>query len=154
MTAPASVLAERTVSVAWDQESAFVRLTRDPMLWFPWNPRASASARVKAVGFEHKEGGVFFQEHADGRLSQIGYVHTWEPGKRVRLAFNPPANPKAEEFVELSLVPERTGTQLRLVMSERRNPWVSRVKPPTVAKQRPSYLKLLPALILALLLPR
>jgi uncharacterized protein YndB with AHSA1/START domain len=136
----------QSVALSWQPDTAFSRLTADPMSWWPWNPRAVPGSRVKRVGFEHRAGGAFFEEDAGGQRRAWGEVREWDPPHRIQLAFHPPAAPETEELLELQFVPDGTGTRLTLVASDRRSPW----RGVPVVRRAPRYRVIVNTILLAL----
>jgi hypothetical protein len=112
---------ERSVSVSWNQESAFRRFTLEFADWWPWQTHSIGGKRVKRVVFEPEVGGKIYEEHVDGRRFQWGRVLEWEPPRRVKFTFHPARDPATAQDVEVRFLPEGSGTRLELVASKWEN---------------------------------
>jgi uncharacterized protein YndB with AHSA1/START domain len=121
MTTPTIPPVERTVSVSWDQETAFRRFALEFAQWWPWQTHSIGGKRVARVVLEPKVGGRIFEEHVDGRRFQWGQVLEWDPPRRLKFTFHPSREPATAQEVEVRFVPEGSGTRLELSASKWEN---------------------------------
>jgi hypothetical protein len=105
----------RTISVPWDPRAAFDRFTLRFAEWWPVGTHSIGEKRVARVIFEPREGGLICEEHQDGRRFQWGQVTLWEPPQRVGFTWHPAREPATAQQVEVSFVPEGSGTRVQLV---------------------------------------
>ena len=117
MTEPALSPIRRSVSVSWDPAAAFRRFTDDFATWWPSSTHSIGEKRIKRIVFETRVGGRIFEEHLDGRRFQWGVVTAWNPPHGVSFSWHPSRPEDTAQQVDLSFVPEGTGTRLELVSS-------------------------------------
>ena len=108
---------KRSVSVSWDQETAFRRFTQEFASWWPSRTHSIGGERVKQIVFEQREGGRIYEEHTDGRRFQWGQVTLWDPPARVSFTWHPSRDPSSAQNVEIEFKTEGTGTRLELTSS-------------------------------------
>lgn len=105
---------ERSISVSWDQETAFRRFTEEFGSWWPSKTHSIGGDRIKQIVFEPCVGGRIYEEHQDGRRFQWGEVLLWEPPKRVRFTWHPARDPSTSQDVEVEFLAEDQGTRVKL----------------------------------------
>lgn len=105
---------KRSVSVSWNQETAFRRFTAEFGTWWPSQTHSIGGERLKRVVFEQHPGGRIYEEHHDGRRFQWGHVILWEPPKRVKFTWHPSRDPATSQEVEVEFHIEDEGTRLEL----------------------------------------
>ena len=105
----------RTVSVSWTPEAAYRRFTADFSRWWPRYALSIGGRRVKNVVFELRVGGRIYEEHEDGTRFLWGTVTALEPPRRVAFTFHSSRAESDAQMVEVSFVPEGTGTRVELV---------------------------------------
>jgi uncharacterized protein YndB with AHSA1/START domain len=106
---------KRSVSVSWDQKTAFERFTTHFASWWPASTHSIGGDRVKRVVFETNEGGRIYEEHEDGRRFQWGQILVWDPPGFVKFTWHPSKDPSVAQEVELRFTPEGKGTRLELI---------------------------------------
>ena len=121
MSEPVLPPVERSVTVSWDQETAFRRFTSDFASWWPRRTHSIGGTRVARIVFETQVGGRIFEEHIDGRRFQWGRIVEWEPPRRVLFTFHPSCDASEAQDVEVRFVPDGSGTRLELVASNWEN---------------------------------
>jgi Activator of Hsp90 ATPase homolog 1-like protein len=104
----------RSISVSWDQETAFRRFTNEFASWWPSRSHSIGGERLQRVVFETRLGGQIYEEHKDGRRFLWGQVTLWEPPNRVKFSWHPSRDPATAQQVELEFVIEEGGTRLQL----------------------------------------
>jgi uncharacterized protein YndB with AHSA1/START domain len=114
MTAKEIPPIRRSVSVSWDQETAFKRFTAEFGSWWPSRTHSIGGERLKRLVFEQHLGGRIYEEHQDGRRFQWGQVIVWEPPKRVKFTWHPSRDPSTSQEVDIQFQIEDTGTRLEL----------------------------------------
>jgi uncharacterized protein YndB with AHSA1/START domain len=107
----------RAISVSWDQEAAFRRFTADFAKWWPSYALSIGGSRIARVVFECRVGGVIYEEHRDGTRFQWGKVLELDAPRRVVIAWHSSRDESDAQRVEVTFVPERTGTRVELVSS-------------------------------------
>jgi uncharacterized protein YndB with AHSA1/START domain len=112
-TAPLPPIA-RSVVVSWDPATAFDRFTLTFATWWPYRTHSIGGQRVRSLVFEPHLGGRIYEEHKDGRRFQWGRVLAWEPPHRLTFTWHPSRDPSDAQEVELTFVPEGTGTKVTL----------------------------------------
>lgn len=105
----------RSVSVSWNQEAAFERFTAKFATWWPRRELSIGGGRVKAVVFECRVGGRIYEEHYDGTRFLWGTVTEMDPPRRVAFTYHSSRAESDAQTVEVSFVPEGTGTRVELV---------------------------------------
>ncbi len=105
---------KRSVSVSWDQETAFKRFTAEFGSWWPSQTHSIGGERLKQLVFEQRLGGRIYEEHHDGRRFQWGQVVLWEPPKRVKFTWHPSRDPSTSQEVDIEFQIEGKGTRLEL----------------------------------------
>lgn len=105
----------RSVSVSWDPEAAFRRFTADFASWWPSRSHSIGGKWVKRIVFECRAGGRIYEELNDGRRFQWGKLTAWDPPRRVGFTWHPSRDEHLAQDVEISFVPEGTGTRVDLV---------------------------------------
>jgi len=109
---------KRSVSVSWDQETAFRRFTAEFASWWPSRTHSIGGERLQRVVFEPQVGGRIYEEHNDGRRFQWGEILLWEPPKRVKFTWHPSRDPATAQDVEIEFLREGDGTRLELTSSK------------------------------------
>ena len=119
MTTPASGIPpiERSTSVSWGQEDAFRRFTADFAKWWPSSTHSIGGKLVERIVFECHLGGRIFEKLKDGRRYQWGKITAWDPPQRVAFTWHPSKDETMAQDVEVSFVPEKSGTRIVLVSS-------------------------------------
>jgi hypothetical protein len=102
----------RSITVSWDQETAFRKFTADFASWWPRRTHSIGGEYLEQIVFEQREGGRIYEEHRDGRRFQWGEVVVWEPPRRVKFLWHPSRDPSTAQEVELEFVREADGTTL------------------------------------------
>jgi uncharacterized protein YndB with AHSA1/START domain len=105
---------KRSVSVSWDQETAFRRFTAEFGSWWPSRTHSIGGDRLQRVVFEEGVGGRIYEEHKDGRRFQWGQVILWQPPKRVKFTWHPARDSSTSQEVEIEFHIEGDGTRLEL----------------------------------------
>ena len=105
----------RSVSVSWPPEAAFRRFTDQFGTWWPRATHSIGGARVQRISFDGQVGGLIVEEMKDGRRFQWGRVTAWEPPRRVGFTWHPSRDEAEAQEVEVSFIPEGTGTRVELV---------------------------------------
>lgn len=108
---------KRSVSVSWDQETAFKRFTAGFADWWPSKTHSIGGEKLERIVFEQQAGGRIYEEHNDGRRFQWGQVVLWEPPMRVKFTWHPSRDPSTAQDVEIQFVREGNGTRLELTSS-------------------------------------
>jgi len=108
---------ERRTSVSWNQADAFRRFTADFAKWWPSGTHSIGGKRVARIVFECDVGGRIFEELVDGRRYQWGRITAWDPPRRVAFTWHPSRDESQAQDVEVSFVPNATGTEVVLVSS-------------------------------------
>lgn len=105
----------RSISVSWDQETAFRRFTAEFASWWPSRTHSIGGERLQRVVFEPRLNGRIYEEHEDGRRFQWGEIILWEPPNRVKFTWHPSRDPATAQEVELHFRSEAGGTTLELI---------------------------------------
>ena len=109
---------EKSISVSWDQESAFERFTAGFGAWWPSQTHSIGGDRVRQVVFEPRLGGRIFEEHQDGRRFQWGEILQWDPPRRVKFTWHPSRDPSTAQEVAIEFIREDGGgTRVNLISS-------------------------------------
>ncbi len=106
---------DRSVSVSWDQETAFRRFALEFGRWWPSHSHSVGGAQVRRIVLEPKVGGRIFEEHKDGRRFQWGSVLVWEPPHRLAFTFHAARAPETAQHVEVRFSPNGNGTDVQLI---------------------------------------
>jgi hypothetical protein len=112
----------RSISVSWSPDAAFRRFTGEMGTWWPRRTHSIGGARLARIVFETAAGGVIYEEHVDGRRFEWGQVMEWAPPERVKFTWHPARDAATAQEVEVTFVPEGTGTRVELV-SDRWERW-------------------------------
>lgn len=104
----------RSVSVSWDQETAFQRFTANFGSWWPSRTHSIGGEKIQRIVFEPHPGGRIYEEHQDGRRFQWGEVILWEPPNRLKFTWHPSRDPSTAQEVEIEFLKEGNGTKLQL----------------------------------------
>lgn len=105
----------RSVSVAWDPETAFHRFTAQFGDWWPRLTLSIGGKLVKRIVFECHAGGRIIEELHDGRRFQWGKITGWDPPRRVAFTWHPSKDEHQAQDVEVTFEPEGSGTRVELV---------------------------------------
>jgi uncharacterized protein YndB with AHSA1/START domain len=105
----------RSISVSWSPDVAFERFTARFATWWPTYALSIGGRRVKQVVFECRAGGRIYEEHADGTRFLWGKVLVLEPPTRVVFTHHASRAESDAQVVEVTFVPEGTGTLVELV---------------------------------------
>ena len=105
----------RAVSVSWSPEAAYERFTQEFGTWWPKSSLSIGGKRVTRVVFEPFVGGRIYEEHHDGTRFLWGKVITLEPPMRLVFTFHSSRDESDAQTVEVSFVPDGTGTRVELV---------------------------------------
>jgi len=107
----------KTVSVAIPPARAFEAFARNMGRWWAAGKTIGAEPHVDIV-IEPREGGRWYEVDAKGAETDWGKVLAWEPPGRLLLAWQLDASfrydPNFETELELSFVPEGSGTRVTL----------------------------------------
>ncbi len=114
-TADAVAPIRRSVVVSWNPEAAFQRFTADFAKWWPSIALSIGGKRVKQVVFECHAGGSIYEEHHDGTRFLWGTVKAVEAPRRVAFTFHSSRAASDAQNIEVSFVPDGTGTRVELV---------------------------------------
>lgn len=104
----------RSISVSWDQETAFKRFTAEFASWWPSRTHSIGGERLQRIVFEAREGGQIYEEHQDGRRFLWGQVVLWEPPDRLKFTWHPSRDPATAQEVEIEFATDEDGTRLQL----------------------------------------
>lgn len=107
----------RSVSVSWSQQVAYDRFVNDFGKWWPSVALSIGGKRVRRVVLEPKIGGRIYEEHADGTRFLWGKVLALEPPTRLSFTFHSTRLEADAQTIEVSFLPEGTGTRVELVSS-------------------------------------
>ena len=107
----------RSITVSWDQATAFKRFTSEFGRWWPAHTHSVGGKCVREVVFEAKPGGLIFERHSDGRRFQWGQISVWEPPQRVSFSWHPSREPETAQEVEIRFEPQSNGTKVTLTSS-------------------------------------
>ena len=103
----------KTRVVPADQQSAFLRFTRQMHAWWPVATHSICADKVQTVVFEEHTGGRIFERHHDGTEHLWGQVRAWDPHGRVVFSFMEYGEgPATEVEVRFTTVPEGTRVDL------------------------------------------
>ena len=91
----------RSISVSWDQETAFKRFTSEFGSWWPSQSHSIGGDRIQRIVFEPQLGGRIYEEHKDGRRFQWGQVTLWDPPNRVKFNWHPARDSSTSQEVEI-----------------------------------------------------
>ena len=69
----------RSVSVSWNQETAFRRFTEEFGSWWPTRTDSIGGEELQRIVFEQHVGGRIYEEHQDGLCFQWGEVILGNP---------------------------------------------------------------------------
>ena len=105
----------RAVSVSWAPEAAYRRFTAEFSKWWPSYALSIGGRRVTNIVFEPRVGGQIYEEHKDGTRFLWGTVTALEPPRRVAFTFHSSRAASDAQTVEVTFVPEGTGTRVELV---------------------------------------
>lgn len=114
MTAKKIPPIKRSVSVSWEQATAFKRFTAEFGSWWPSRTHSIGGDRIERIVFEECLGGRIYEEHKDGRRFQWGQVTLWDPPRRVEFTWHPSRDPSTAQEVQLEFHTEGSGTRLEL----------------------------------------
>jgi len=104
----------RSISVSWDQETAFKRFTAEFGTWWPGQTHSIGGERLQQIVFEPQLGGRIYEVHKDGRRFQWGQVTLWDPPNRVGFNWHPARDSSTAQEVEIEFHVEGKGTRLEL----------------------------------------
>ncbi len=104
----------RSISVSWDQETAFRRFTAEFDSWWPGRTHSIGGDRLKHIVFEQHLDGRIYEVHKDGRRFQWGQVTHWDPPCRVSFTWHPSRDQSTSQNVDLEFKVEGEGTRLEL----------------------------------------
>jgi uncharacterized protein YndB with AHSA1/START domain len=104
----------RQVTVALAPERAFDLFTRRVDTWWPLASHSMGGATSRALRLD--EDG-FVETLGDGRECPWGSVLAWEPPSRLAVTWHPGGSAETATLVEVTFVPEGSGTLVRLVHS-------------------------------------
>jgi uncharacterized protein YndB with AHSA1/START domain len=107
------------VTVPADVGEAFRLFTDEMAAWWPLETHSMASDRddgtaVRDLVFEGREGGRLYEVADDGTEGTWGRVVTWEPPRRLVLAWKPNLRAEPETEVEITFTPVDGGTRVDL----------------------------------------
>jgi len=105
---------KRSISVSWDQETAFKRFTAEFDSWWPGRTHSVGGERIERLVFEQQLGGRIYEEHKGGRRFQWGEVTLWDPPNRVKFTWHPGRDASTSQEVEVEFQIEGGGTRLEL----------------------------------------
>jgi hypothetical protein len=108
---------KRSISVSWNQEAAFRRFTADFATWWPRYAFSIGGPRVREIVFEGRVNGRIYEELEDGTRFLWGTVTSWNAPHSVAFTWHPSREPVDAQQVEVSFVPEASGTRVELVSS-------------------------------------
>ena len=109
----------RDVTVAASVEETFRLFTDDIAAWWPVESHSMAADRddgsaVRELVFEPTEGGRLYEIGSDGTEGTWGRVLTWEPPRRLVLAWKPNLRDEPETEVEVTFTAVEHGTRVDL----------------------------------------
>jgi uncharacterized protein YndB with AHSA1/START domain len=107
----------KSVTVAWDRETAFRRFTSEMGEWWPLGTHSVGQENAVSVTFEGHVGGRIYERHTDGATSEWGRVTEWDPPSRVAFTWYPGRDPDGGQLVEVYFTPAEDGTRVDLVHS-------------------------------------
>ena len=117
MPAPSLAPIRRTVTVSWDQPSAFKRFTAQFAQWWPHQEMSVGGRRIRDVVFECKQGGRIFEIHVDGARFKWGTVTEWNPPHGVAFTWHSSRAESDAQLVEVTFTAIAEGTRVELVSS-------------------------------------
>jgi len=107
----------RTIEVRCDPATAFAVFTERMAAWWPLDRNsvsAMSGAAARSVTIEPHVGGSVYEIAADGSRQDWATVRTFEPGRRLVLAWHVMAPPDQATEVEVRFVPSGGGTRVEL----------------------------------------
>jgi uncharacterized protein YndB with AHSA1/START domain len=107
----------RSVTVSWDQTTAFDRFTTGFATWWPSHSHSVGGPRVARIVFECRAGGRIYEEHTDGTRFRWGTVTAFEPPRRVAFTWHASYEATDAQQVDVTFVPQAGGTRVELVSS-------------------------------------
>ena len=116
-----SVPMRHAVTVAVPPERAFELFTTGIGSWWPLDDYSRAVSEFAADGlravrleFQARDAGSLLEHVSDGRVLPWAEVTTWDPPRRVVLAWRPHSLPEPPTELDVSFEPQRDGTLVRL----------------------------------------
>lgn len=107
----------RTIEVGCDPATAFEIFTARMSAWWPLERNtvsAMSGDAARSVALEPRVGGKVYEIKADGAREDWAVVRTFEPGKRLVLAWHVMAPESEATEVEVRFVPSGDGTRVEL----------------------------------------
>jgi uncharacterized protein YndB with AHSA1/START domain len=90
---------------------AFQLFTEEISIWWPESRRHTSDPNSQIFLLA---GGRFFERARDGHEIELGYVHDWDPPRRLVLDFYPGTDPAHPTRVVVGFVAEGDGTRLTI----------------------------------------
>jgi uncharacterized protein YndB with AHSA1/START domain len=104
----------KTVTVACSVDRAWEVFAGEVASWWPTRIHSIHQEKVKDVVLEQREGGEMYEVAEGGEREHWARVTTWDPPRRLVLAWRVnPATPAPTE-IEITFTPEGDGTRVEL----------------------------------------
>jgi uncharacterized protein YndB with AHSA1/START domain len=109
-----------SITVNREPEDAFRIFTRSMGTWWPVADYSMAADReeegikVESVVFEEREDGRVYEVMSDGTEGTWAIVLTWDPPRRLVLAWKPNLSDNPPTELEVTFAPEGSGTVVEL----------------------------------------
>ena len=107
----------RTITVPWNQQTAYERFTAGFGSWWPRYGHSIGGPRVVRVAFECRPGGRIYEAHRDGTQYEWGTVTALEPPARVAFIFHASYAKTDAQTVDVTFVADGPRTRVTLVSS-------------------------------------
>lgn len=108
----------RTIVVRCSPERAFEVFTAETSSWWPFDSHSIAAdterSRAERVVMEPRVGGRVYEVQADGAEASWGEMRTWDPPRRLVLAWKPNDRQQPPTELEVTFEPHADGTAVTL----------------------------------------
>jgi uncharacterized protein YndB with AHSA1/START domain len=104
----------KTVTVDCTVEEAFRVFTTDAITWWPVERHSIAGEAVREIVFEGREGGEVYEISDADERGHWATVVSWEPPKRLVLAWNILEREAQPSELEIRFLAEEDGTRVEL----------------------------------------
>lgn len=104
----------KSITVDCPVEEAFRVFTADAMSWWPVPTHSIHESNVREIVFDGREGGEIYEVSASGETGHWATVLTWEPPRRLVLAWNVMRSDPVPTEVEIRFSPDGDGTRIEL----------------------------------------
>jgi uncharacterized protein YndB with AHSA1/START domain len=104
----------KTLTVDCSPERAFQVFAGEVASWWPMKTHSIHHDKVRDVVLEPREGGEMYEVADGGEREHWARVTTWEPPKRLVLAWRVNPETPAPTEIEVTFTPEGKGTRVEL----------------------------------------